>query len=315
MLYSPVFIVGMPRSGTTLLSRLIETHTRYSALPESHFFTKFLWRISISLSMEEMICRWNNYADKCNWGLSKICSNTNDLDSNEDWFGKCRELFLLWSAQELDIKQSDVCHTGWVDNTPAHIESIELINKIFPEAKILFIYRDPRAVHNSLLNVPWNSGNPYVNAARWCAYIDIMERYDEGSKYKKIRYEDLLVSPESIIYAIAGWLSVEYSPYDSSTKRSDSFDSEKEPWKARVDSAIDINRIDSWKDNLREEDVSIIESLSFRKMYKYGYEVVSGREAGCNNFVKFWAVIIVRLRIMLYRKFLSLIKFFWNRSA
>jgi tetratricopeptide (TPR) repeat protein len=107
----PVFIVGMPRSGTTLVEQIISSHSKITGAGELSFATQFGASIAQGLS-----------------------------DSNTDSLINFREKYL--------IKLQNVANDNYIvtDKMPQNFRYIGLLAAAFPEAKIVHVKRNPAAV-------------------------------------------------------------------------------------------------------------------------------------------------------------------------
>src|SRR5207253_4289035 len=90
------------------------------------------------------------------------------------------------------------------EKTPEHTGHLPLIRQVFPEAKILVLYRDGRDVAASLSKMPWSSPNLYVNFLVWLYYHRAVQaanvRAWPGVHFA--RYEDIVADPEQQLGAI-----------------------------------------------------------------------------------------------------------------
>jgi tetratricopeptide (TPR) repeat protein len=109
---TPIFIVGMPRSGTTLAEQIIGSHSRVTPLGELEYLARIV----------------NTVKQKCGGLKSK---NASEL---------IRKLYFS------EVRQHDVKTDYFTDKMPLNFRLIPLIVNAFPEAKIIHCDRDPMAV-------------------------------------------------------------------------------------------------------------------------------------------------------------------------
>jgi len=115
----PIFIVGCPRSGTTLLRLILDSHPSISAGPES----RFLWGIR---AIEEA-----QLAHAGGLGLDRA-----------EWHDNVRSLFEAFHLRYAE-------HQGkirWADKSPDYALMLDYIDVLYPESQIVHIVRDPRDV-------------------------------------------------------------------------------------------------------------------------------------------------------------------------
>ena len=194
----PVFIVGLPRSGTTLLAAMLSAGSEIDCGPETHFFTKLTPKLTKKLTSKQ---HWPKHA------IDYV------LDLQLNGQGVCQlfgldkkevERFLSRQAPSLAsiIKSLTVQHarnngkTRWLEKTPNHLLHLDIIRKTFPDAVIIRIIRDPRACALSMQNLPWASPSPLANILQCSNWLDQSSSFFTGDpRSLTIRYEDLLANP------------------------------------------------------------------------------------------------------------------------
>ena len=174
----PIFILGMPRSGTTLVEQIISSHEKVYGAGELNTLMKLYYPI-----LENML---SNEKDK------NILSEKNLILIREKY---------LDSLSQLNTTASII-----TDKTPANFQFIGFIFSIFPDAKIIHLKRDPRAICWSIYKSKW-MGNGYGFSYNM---DDLASYYDSYSKlmdfwHKKfpekiydICYEDLTTNQEEM---------------------------------------------------------------------------------------------------------------------
>ena len=149
----PIFIVGMPRSGTSLLEQILSTHSKIYGAGELNYLQKII--------------------DKS--GLEK----SNNI---QDYFNEIRKYYY---SQISKISNSDFI----IDKLPSNFRWIGFIIKAFPEAKIIHIKRNPMAVcWSNYKNFFIDNGldfnlNQRDVAEYYSMYLDLMDFWTK--KYKK----------------------------------------------------------------------------------------------------------------------------------
>ena len=116
---TPIFIVGMPRSGTTLLDRMLSAHSQVVSAGEIiDFWRQLHWAADVTPARSQ--------------GLLKIIQRSGDIDYAELGARYLRQT--QWRAQGRPY---------YVDKLPANIQMVAFIRKALPHAPILHIVRDP----------------------------------------------------------------------------------------------------------------------------------------------------------------------------
>lgn len=143
----------------------------------------------------------------------------------------------------------------WADHTPTNILYASLLCEMFPDCKIIHMYRDPRDVVASYLTKHWG-GNTVEDAVYSIKYI--LEKWEEekrkldDTKYLEVSLEELVQNPRETLYKITTFLGVDF---DENMLK------------------IDLSKSHSgrWKKDLKKYEVEIIEKELGQFMRKYGY--------------------------------------------
>ena len=212
----PIFVVGMPRSGTTLLRALLNQHPQISlALTESHFIPYFIKTFGDPPSMdtpakvEHFIKRFHQTVFYQNLSKQGYVFTAEDLQQRarlDSWASIFETILRHFSP----VPQSpDVI---WGDKTPGYLQHIPLLRQLYPEARFLHIIRDPR---DYCLSVKQSWGkNIYRAAHRWQATLHRARQAGRelGDAYLEITYESLLAETEDVMKRIAAFLECSYHP-------------------------------------------------------------------------------------------------------
>ena len=146
----PVFIVGTPRSGTTLMAVLLDRHSNIAIGPETQFFTEFIpknWSKKTPDTHEQLV-------DSA-LAFKRIADFNFDRDQLLHHFEKYELTLpnLLRAIIEVHAIRNSKWRPG--EKSPHHLQHIPTILNHFPEAKIICVLRDGRDVVRSLLDTPW----------------------------------------------------------------------------------------------------------------------------------------------------------------
>ncbi|PZD71752.1 hypothetical protein C1752_04447 [Acaryochloris thomasi RCC1774] len=253
----PIFIVGAPRSGTTLLSALLSSHSRIACGPESHFFNKLASKEIDDAIQDD---NWPNKAvslltstklsGQCVYELFGLKSDDIRvyLTNRSPSLRVLLEALTVQHAHKLD-------KVRWAEKTPNHLLCLPLIRSTFPGSPIIRIIRDPRDSAMSMRKLPWASQSILANCYLWDAWFSSSHEFcvrDEETL--TIRYEDLILSPKTVLSKICCHIgeSFEENMLDTSeTARIVS--SPNEFWKTQVADPLDLDRLYVWKRELPKQ--------------------------------------------------------------
>ena len=255
------FIVGMPRSGTTLLSFILDAHTQIAVAPETHYFTKFHDNITNPREILEKF-KSSKYADNLmidNW-------NNMNISTSAELF-----LSLLLSYS----KYKSLKYVG--EKTPAHFSHLEEIRRVIPSSKVIMILRDPVDIFNSLNKTPWGKTNLwrfYVRLRKYQNIVANAQKRNDDTVFV-VKYEELLGSPVKIIKQITSFLEVDFQPkmleYHLSLQSREVL---RDSWKKKNSTPLDRNNTHKWlTQNVRIKEKIILEL--FIDIYKSDYPELS----------------------------------------
>ncbi|MBL8270358.1 sulfotransferase family protein [Steroidobacter sp.] len=270
----PLFIVGMPRSGTKLLRGLLAKHPRIRILAAETDFLPFFdeWvRTHGSPVSAESFQQFSDAMQGANYFNFRPAAR--GPFRWQDWRTACNGnfdvsgLFEGFVRYELDAERGS--GTIWADKSPAYIRHIPLILKHFAGARVLHIVRDVRDHCVSMRNAwgkdirrsAWRWGQDVLTAHRHCT--NMPERCLE------VRFEELLQDPDTQMRRICLFLDLQFFP--GLTELSQSV--EQRGYAAgRTEIVRDNFR--KFETRLTPREILAIESLSWHSMQALGYTPV-----------------------------------------
>jgi hypothetical protein len=261
---TPIFVVGVPRSGTTLLASILSAHPAIHAGPETHFFEEFDRRRPPAPSWTK---EW--VSDAVQW-LMQIQHVGGAVPLNagltpNDLCDHLSSVPLSYRAllESLVVPQMRRAgKTRWLEKTPNHIAHLPTLRHLFPESHVVRIVRDPRDTIHSLLNVPWGPSSLPAAVSMFADNYFPGERFCESdSNTITIRYEDLVTCTSSVLKSIGEFVKESFDPDSDRSKSSAEVNRTIEPWKAKVSERIDPTRAGSWAQTMPESDQRFIEAL------------------------------------------------------
>ncbi|MCP5184576.1 MAG: sulfotransferase [Pseudomonadales bacterium] len=212
-----LFVVGCPRSGTTLLQRMLDAHPLLAVANDTHFIPRAIDRV----------------------GLDPACT----LNAGHVEFVRTYRRFsrLGVDAQDLARAATETTYQGFVaalyaafaqrqgkrfagEKTPDYVKRLDLLGNLFPLARFVHIIRDGREVAQSVRD--WASAHkgpgklrswqesPIGIAALWWEHQVRTGRRlatQLGSRYLEVRYDQLVTDPQTMLRRIAGFLDLPYS--------------------------------------------------------------------------------------------------------
>ena len=187
-----VFLVGFPRSGTTLLDTILRTHSRITVLEEKPYLLE---------ARHDFFLKNNN-----NLNALLDISEAEIIQIRENYFNKFNE--------DVSDKNNII-----IDKLPLSIIEIGFIKSIFPNSKFILALRHPCDVVISCYFSFFSINEAMINFLKWEDTIDfynnvftLFEFYENELKfdYFSIKYEDLIADFEKNITHLLSFLGLEY---------------------------------------------------------------------------------------------------------
>jgi hypothetical protein len=265
----PVFIVGCPRSGTTLLRDLLGAHPALTFPPESHFIPRFYRAYGDPRSERDArrlgaaILRTSWIRE---WGLALAPADFASCRSYRDVVSR---LFEAWARQAGKRR--------WGDKTPQYVTDVPTLLEIFPAAKVVHIHRDGRDVALSWMGFRYGPGNVFAAARAWKAHVEAGRRAGSAAppaSYREVRYETLVSEPDTTVRSLYEFLEEADAPiappppqplppnpfWIGRQKRSSAGD------------AVTTASCGRWKTAMSTRDRALFESVAGDLLRELGYE-------------------------------------------
>lgn len=185
---APIFVIGSPRSGTTLLRLVLDSHPRISCGEETHFLR----------DLHSVVGRhWDLVAT---YGLER-----------DWWLARLRGLYE-------DFQREVLTRSGkarWAEKDPTYTLLLDFIEELFPDALYIHLLRDGHDVVASFRD-RWG----YRSAARaarteWARYVEAARSFGDRvgpERFLEVRYERLVADPEPEGRRLFAFLGEDFVP-------------------------------------------------------------------------------------------------------
>jgi hypothetical protein len=271
----PIFVVGTPRSGTTLLAAMLGAHPLLDCGPETRLLSWFeradraalldpgTWPgpatgfvLSLALKETPVHVAFGVTPDEVHASLA------------------AREPSVAALLESLTVTRA-AAHgrSRWVEKTPRHLFSLPLIRREWPDAIVIRVVRDPRDVALSLVQVPFGSDSVVVNLTN----VTGQERQAAALIARDphtitVRFEDLVADPHGVLRRVCAVVDVPFDP--AMIDRRDGAESIAAPhewWKRKAAEPLDPSRAGGWRTAM-EPPVQRFAALHCRDMLRaHGY--------------------------------------------
>ncbi len=224
----PIFIVGMPRSGSTLLDHMLSAHSAVTSAGEISDFQRQLHWIA-------------DIAPRGNQSLLKILERVGQLDFDE--LGARYLMQTQWRAQGRKY---------FIDKLPINIRMVPFIRRALPRAPILHLARDPMDVCYSNLKIMFGSASPYCYDMQslghyYGQYARLTNHWREAlpGAMLDIEYASLVRDPETTMRQVLGHCRLEIE--ETCLRPELNTSPVATPSSAQVRESIHTRGIDQWR--------------------------------------------------------------------
>lgn len=297
-----IFVVGVSRSGTTLLSRVLDHHPRVAIAPENHFMRHLVPQ----LGARHDIRRIGDLEDDANMREIARRISTGRLQGLR--WARNNSPFFQWLARRAPLETleerllaaertergiftallrlyADTRGKAIIgEKTPAHIACVDELLEWYPGGKVIHIVRDPRGilVSEERRRTENATSLPY----RWLVRVPILMRWfvvlettwawaqavawhrhlsrEHPDAYLMVRFEDLVADPEATVRRLAGFLGLQEHGRMLRQKVVSKGANLGE-------TGFDADAADRWRRSIRPGDKRVLERLLGRRLRAMGY--------------------------------------------
>jgi hypothetical protein len=276
-----IFIVGVGRSGTSLLQSMLNAHPKIAFLPETQFFRKYIASVRKKRKFEQL-------------GIDKFLK----ILENDENFGRLNieindflsihgNKYRKKGGLKLEVLYDDLLSFYLSrtnkniigDKDPRNIENIAAIKKFYPDSFIIHTIRDPRDVVLSKTKANWSKHRPF-----WMHALITNSQYKYGKNigkklfgrcYYEVNYEELISSPEKTLKKLCQAMSVDYTDKMLEfSKSSKELVSTKElQWKKETLGPILNTNSLKWQKELSSFKIEIINTVCHGIISKENYHL------------------------------------------
>jgi hypothetical protein len=292
------FVVGVGRSGTTLLRMMLDAHPELAMPPETHFINpliqasgklRFNPRTATKTIVSDQRRRWNDFglAESDLLERFEALDPFNTADALRAFYG-------LYAEKHGKPR--------WGDKTPDYIRKMKKIQNTLPEARFIHVIRDGRdAGLSQNARIAKRGKDPIPGremARRWRKRI-VKSRIDseEVHHYIEVRYEDMIGDTEGVLRRVCEFIELDYDPamlryHERASERLQEMAGALPAKKGRPEREAgervaahamttkppDSERVAVWKREMSEEENAEFEEAAGYLLDELGYDTATPRE-------------------------------------
>ncbi len=283
-----IFVTGASRSGTTVVTRILDGHSDVCGLRETHFFGEFCdprrdpadKAIDLSRAMTALFVRQNEgilstSRRSSDPGLAAVLDAVGEQGAAEA-FAVAAAAFASRAGKLVPCEQ-----------TPRNIYYARELLEWYPQARFVHVLRDPRGVmasqkfrwrRRSLMADPsqmsrtqqlrtWINYHPYTVARLWNAATRLALQLENHPRFFLLRFEDLVRDPPSYVRRVCDFLQIEYQPRMLDIEHLNS----SHVSAAHSRRGLDPASVEAWKGRLSRSERAIVHRRCGTLMRRTGY--------------------------------------------
>ena len=233
-----VFLVGFPRSGTTLLDRMLSAHPDIEVLEEKSLFSKLHQDWSAPGTLEAL------------------------TEVNEAQVIDAREIYRREMSRYRSQPQCPIV----IDKLPLNLAYLFLIHRLFPEAPVIFLQRHPL---DTCISCYFQAFELEASMAYFLDIQDTAKYYDAvmqvaklsiaqvGNPLHRLRYEDLVATPEDQLRAVTSFLSLDWDDSMLDYRQQAGTDTSNTPSYQQVSQTLHSRSIGRWRHYQKQLESSL----------------------------------------------------------
>jgi hypothetical protein len=279
----PIFVVGCPRSGTTLLQLMLHAHPRIAIPPETRFvmaaydarrqFGDLRERANrLALARWIVERRQTRFADLGLDGQRVI----EEIADGPPTIGSALGIVLRAYAARFGKPR-------WGDKRPGYFQRLPALLRMFPDAQIVQLIRDGRDCVASLKEMDWYQHDLYHALSTWVESADVARRAARElgpARYHRMYYERLIADPQAELSELCTFLGEDFDPAmcEPGSVAATAVP-ERKTWHERTRGEISTARSGTWRSRLSESEIALCEAVAGDRLRENGYEVAKRHPA------------------------------------
>ena len=268
---SPLIVLGVRRSGTTLLRVMLDRNPALAVPDESYFVPQLARRHSGVVDAEAFTDDLRRLPTLVEWGLSADSVGAR-LRPGMTTGQAIAAVFEAYASVR--------GKTRWGDKTPLYMQYLPLLEALFPTALYVHLIRDGRDAALSYLAVPdgimtagW--GHPRDAAGFACQWATEIRGAQElarrvGGRYLEVRYEELVAAPASELQRVCSFAALAYD--DAMLGYVGETESARKEHQQRLNEPPRVG-VRDWRTEMAGPDREAFEAVAGDLLHELGYEV------------------------------------------
>lgn len=266
--FEPIFVVACPRSGTTLLTVLLDRHDQIAMTPETHFLIHVgeARRARVAATHEALVDFYLNRTHLCDLKL--------DPEALLARFRRDEPTHRAFLRHALELFAAQTGKTRVGEKSPEHLFNVPELLAWYPKAKVIWLLRDGRDCVQAMMRSPLFHDDRRRSAHLWrstaLAGLALESRYP--GRILRVDFQDLINDPRRELTRVCDFIGVEFQERQLDAKTESRVVLPQElPLKARANEPIDPRRVGRYVDETTDREKWLMDSVMAAPLARLGY--------------------------------------------
>ncbi|MGH3020221.1 MAG: sulfotransferase family protein, partial [Gaiellaceae bacterium] len=269
----PLLVLGVRRSGTTLLRVVLDRHSELAVPDESYFVPQLADRHGGRIDADGFVDDLRRLPTLREWGVSADAVRPRLRPG----MGLGEAVGAVYEAYADGLGKS-----RWGDKTPMYMQHLPLLERLFPTARYVHLVRDGRDAGLSFLAMPrgivtesWgHPRTPGGFACQWRSEVRAAQALGGrvGKRYLEVSYEELVADSAAVVERICAFAGLPYEP--AMLEYEGTVDVSAKPHQQRLRQAPTPG-VRDWREDMAPEDVTAFEAVAGDLLAELGYETAT----------------------------------------
>lgn len=273
----PIFVIGCPRSGTTLLQLMLHAHSRIAVPSETRFV---LAAYDARREFGDLREAQNRRA-LAEWIVGRKGTMLRDLGLDRaavveeivaapGTLGSVLSVVFRAYARRFGKPR-------WGDKRPGYVKHVDTLLRLWPDAQLVHLIRDGRDCIASLKEMTWYKPDVRHAISTWREAIDVGRRCAARlgpDGYHELQYERLVADPVDELSRLCAFLGEDFDPAMTEPQHiAPQAVPKRKHHHARTKEPVTSGRVGSWAARLEPWEITLAETVLGSRLRDYGYEL------------------------------------------
>jgi hypothetical protein len=272
----PLLVIGVRRSGTTLLRVMLDRNSQLALPDESYFVPQLAARHPGPIEVDRFVDDLRRIGTLREWGIAA-----------ERVRSRLREGMPagVAIAAVYETYAADRGKGRWGDKTPMYMQYLPLLERLFPDALFVHLVRDGRdaalsflAMKPGIVTRTWAHPRSVADfACQWRSEVEAASLLGVRvgpARYREIRYEALVSDPERELRGVCTFARLTYEP--DMLRYAEDIDVSARPHQQRLKQPPTPG-VRNWRKDMTSQDAAAFEDVAGAALARLGYPLTAGR--------------------------------------